>query len=111
MFKFKKKPVLTDDYCNKINKIIAVIENHTKRRIRLKRFDFNSGKGQVYLEGKSQVVRDIEIIFEREDLVTFSIGVAGKKGEWSIAYFYDSEEASRFSEHEEDPRWLIAPFK
>jgi hypothetical protein len=54
MFGKKKLPVLTDTTCSEINLIVKIVEVLTGKQSRMKRFDFNTGRGQVYLGNEVQ---------------------------------------------------------
>jgi len=52
LFKKRKLPVLTDSTCNTINLINKIAEVLTGSEAQIKRFDFNTGRGQLWVGGE-----------------------------------------------------------
>jgi len=66
----KKLPVLTETSCAHIDLIRKIAEVLTGKVARLKRYDFNTGSGQLYLDGDIQEFRIIKAIGEYHFLFT-----------------------------------------
>ena len=88
MFRRKKKIVLTDTTCQTINNLTQAVEVLTGLPTRLKRLDFNTGRGQLFVGGTP---RDITLgSFDKDRIVfTFLQKIFKEENElnWYIALF------------------------
>jgi len=84
MFGQRKEIILTDRRCENINMLLLATEVFFAKRTRLKRFDFNTKKGQIWVGGN---VQDILVEFFEKDRFYFYLDEE-MKGERYIARFY-----------------------
>lgn len=92
MFGKKKLPVLTDSFCVQINLILKIAGVLTGINARMKRFDFNTGRGQLYLGEEIQEFYFDIVDSKRYHFAPMTVGNPRDIYEWNFVHLEEGGE-------------------